>query len=63
MKYTVLAALLNIASGIKIHDGPDVYGPNGLNYKNTSPNYDMSRIGIAITEKGKGPKCSPRDWA
>jgi len=49
MKYLVLAALMGFSSGVHVHGGPDVYGPNGAGYTNTSPNYDMSRIGISIT--------------
>jgi len=49
MKYLVLAALMESISGVHVHSAPDVYGPNGAGYTNTSPNYDMSRIGISIT--------------
>ena len=49
MKYLVLAALMGFSSGVHVHSGPDVYGPNGAGYTNNSPNYDMSRIGISIT--------------
>ena len=49
MKYSVLAGLMGLTSGLHIHTAPDVYGPNGAGYTNTSPNYDMSRIGISIT--------------
>jgi len=28
---------------------PDVFGPNGHNYKNNDPRVDMSGIGISIT--------------
>jgi FKBP-type peptidyl-prolyl cis-trans isomerase len=41
---------------------PDVYGPNGDNYTNVDANYDTSRIGIDIKEKGTGPKCKEGDW-
>lgn len=58
----VVAALINTGAAIKSTDGPDVYGPNGENYKNTAADYDTSRIGIDITTKGDGPKCKPGDW-
>jgi len=49
MNNLVLAALMGFSSGVHVHSGPDVYGPNGAGYTNNSPNYDMSRIGISIT--------------
>jgi len=62
----VIAALINSAVAVqhqhRATEGPDVYGPNGDNYKNTAPDYDLSRIGIDITTKGSGPKCKPGDW-
>jgi len=47
---------------------PDVFGPNGANYTNTSPEYDMSLFGIDITTKGDGKgdvdqKCLDGKWA
>lgn len=42
---------------------PDVYGPNGDNFKNINAQYDTSRIGIDILEKGKGDKCAEGQWA
>lgn len=47
---------------------PDVFGPNGANYTNTSPEYDMSKIKIDITSKGDGngdkdEKCMDGQWA
>ena len=67
MKYTssaVLAALFATeAEAIKMMAGPDIYGQNGDNYQNDSANYDLSRIGISITEKGKGPACDAPNWA
>ena len=42
---------------------PDVYGPNGENFKNINAQYDTSRIGIDILEKGKGDKCAEGQWA
>ena len=69
MKYTkssVLAALFaSSATAIKqtTSAGPDIFGPNGENYENNDPNYDLSRIGISITEKGKGAGCTAPNWA
>jgi hypothetical protein len=60
--FAAYAALIGSASAIKSHDGKDVYGPNGENYSNTSPDYDLSRIGIDITTPGTGPKCKVGDW-
>eukprot|EP00356_Strombidium_inclinatum_P008823 CAMPEP_0170479236 /NCGR_PEP_ID=MMETSP0208-20121228/545_1 /TAXON_ID=197538 /ORGANISM="Strombidium inclinatum, Strain S3" /LENGTH=319 /DNA_ID=CAMNT_0010751595 /DNA_START=8 /DNA_END=967 /DNA_ORIENTATION=+ len=62
MKYAV-AALLSTSAAIQLRGGPDVYGPNGDNYSNESANYDLSRIGISVTEAGKGPQCTKGDWA
>lgn len=47
---------------------PDVFGPNGANYTNVSPENDMSKIKIDITTKGDGKgdvdeKCSDGQWA
>jgi len=42
---------------------PDVYGPNGQDYKNTEASIESSDIGINVTTKGTGPKCTPGDWA
>merc|ERR1711934_742929 len=60
----VIAALINSAAAIQHRstESPDVYGPNGDNYKNTDAGYDISRIGIDITTPGSGPKCKPGDW-
>jgi len=63
MKFTTsaaVAALINSAYAVKV--SPDVYGPNGSNYKNTGADYDLSRIGIDITKEGTGAKCKPGDW-
>merc|ERR1712032_1477530 len=57
-----IAALMNSAAAIKSKVDPDVYGPNGENYKHDTASYDLSRIGIDITEPGTGPKCKPGDW-
>lgn len=57
---TAIAALLGVAHA----GGPDVYGPNGEGYSNTAASYDLSRIGISVTEKGtEDKKCAPGDWA
>lgn len=43
---------------------PDIYGPNGVNYTNTSPDQDLARIGIDITERSaEEKKCMAGDWA
>ena len=68
MKYTsqaVLAALFAETSAITQTNqaGPDVFGPNGANYSNNDASYDLSRIGIDVTESGKGPACNAPNWA
>jgi hypothetical protein len=52
-----IAALISTSSAMKVHQkaSPDVFGPNGNDYQNISPDYDMSRIGINFDKKGKGP--------
>lgn len=45
----VLALISNI-SAIKVTSAPDVYGPNGKNYTNTSAEQDLAKIGIDIHE-------------
>jgi len=62
MKYAV-AALLGSASAVRLTSGPDVYGPNGEGYTNESANYDLSRIGISVSQHGSGPQCTRGDWA
>jgi hypothetical protein len=57
-----VAALVSGSQAIKHRAGPDVYGPNGGNYSNTSADYDLSRIGINITAPGKGDQCRVGDW-
>lgn len=58
-----VAALISNVSAIKNRAGPDVYGPNGENYQNVSPDYDMSRIGISITVPSADHKhCRAGDW-
>lgn len=59
----VLALIGNI-SAIKIADSPDVWGPNGENYKNKDARYDVALIGINKTKENKsGRICSPGEWA
>ena len=64
MKYAV-AALLGVTSvqAIKLRTEPDVFGPNGADYTNESANYDLSQIGISVTQHGHGPQCTKGDWA
>jgi len=59
-----VAALISESSAInqKSAQGPDVYGPNGANYSNVDATYDLSRIGINISEMGSGDNCKPGDW-
>merc|ERR1711988_1201564 len=58
-----LAFLVILCLGQIVHTvEPDVYGPNGENYKHDTASYDLSRIGIDIKEPGTGPKCKPGDW-
>lgn len=53
-----------LVSGSKVQqmDGPDVYGPNGKDYRNTDASVDLANIGIDIHEHGKGPRCKAGDW-
>lgn len=66
----VIQALLASCSAIGVEEAaaPDVYGPNGANYTNTSPYVEMSKIKIDITKKGDGKgdkneKCKDGEWA
>lgn len=63
MKLAAALLLASSVSAIKIQGGPDVYGPNGANYLNENPNFDLSLIGISRTTQGKGPQCTVGDWA
>ena len=65
MKYTQIAALLASAQAVSIKTSapPDVYGPNGENYRSVDPAHDYSNIGIDITTKGTGPVCKIGSWA
>jgi hypothetical protein len=49
--------LLTHTNAAKIHSIPDVFGPNGADYINHSPDLDMAQIGIDILRKGSGEKC------
>jgi FKBP-type peptidyl-prolyl cis-trans isomerase len=55
--------LLAAVTAIKLKGGPDVFGPNGLNYMNTDPSMDMAQIGINITTEGTGANCEEGYWA
>ena len=59
-----MATYMNSASALKQKStiAPDVYGPNGENYQHNTLDYDMSRIGIDITEKGSDKLCKKGDW-
>jgi len=59
-----VAALITTgaANKIKQMSAPDIFGPNGNDYQNISPEYDMSRIGISIDKHGTGPQCTIGDW-
>ena len=52
---------ISCASAIKI--APDVFGPNGENYKNMSADQDMAKIKIDILTEGSGEKCIDGQWA
>lgn len=60
-----VAALLSSTQAIKVSNkiAPDVFGPEGENYRNNSPDYEMSRIGVDIHTKGDGKNCKVGDWA
>jgi hypothetical protein len=60
-----VAALISSSSAItqKSSRGADVFGPNGSNYSNDNASYDLSRIGIDITTKGRSSdSCKPGMW-
>jgi hypothetical protein len=60
-----VAALISNASALSQRADPDVFGPNGENFKSDSANYDNSLFGIDITKKdtNKAPNCKVGDWA
>ena len=51
MKSKIIAALA-VTQGI--HIAPDVFGPNGENYKNVDASQDMAKIKIDINSPGSG---------
>jgi hypothetical protein len=65
---TAIAALISESSAIdltnSIHGKPDVWGPNGTDYENNDPRYDMSMIGISLNTKAPSgtAECRPGDW-
>jgi len=59
---SAVAALISNSSAIKMSAAPDVYGPNGADYKNDSATYDLSRIGIDVKTAGSGKKCALGAW-
>jgi hypothetical protein len=53
MKQINIAALMLVSSqAVQIKSGaaPDVYGPNGLNYRSIDAKKDLSNIGMDIHE-------------
>jgi FKBP-type peptidyl-prolyl cis-trans isomerase len=60
-----VVALMQGTRAIKSVASPDVFGPNGTNYKNDNPTVDMSQIEINITELSKikdAESCIPGTW-
>jgi len=57
-----ILAFISSSQSITLRRDADVYGPNGDGYENDSATYDLSRIGVDITKKGKGKKCTEGDW-
>ena len=48
--FIAIAALLKGSIALKAQGAPDVYGPNGEDYSNNDPRYDLSLIRIDVTE-------------
>ena len=48
-----IVALFSSTSAIKTENSPDVFGENGKNFINKDPRYDVSQIGINITDPTK----------
>ena len=59
-----LATLISTTYAVRIDAVPDVFGPNGVEYQNESPDEDYSQIGIDIVQKGKegAEKCRTGAW-
>jgi len=59
-----VAALISESSAIDLKGKPDVWGPNGTDYENNDPRYDMSMIGISMNTKAPAgtAECRPGDW-
>ena len=58
--------LLGSTQSSKIQSQPDVYGPNGKGYTNTSGDQNLAKIGIDINwtkAKDSDPKCMEGQWA
>lgn len=55
--------MLASTTALTVKDTPDVFGPNGENYKNIAPTVDMSKIGIDITKQGTEDFCKDGNWA
>ena len=60
MKSTILGALA-VTQAVRI--APDVFGPNGDNYKNDDTAQDMAKIKIDISAPGSGSNCKDTDEA
>ena len=60
MKSTILGALA-VTHAVRI--APDVFGPNGDNYKNDDTAQDMAKIKIDISAPGSGSFCKDTDEA
>lgn len=59
-------ALLDRSYATKTNSNPDVYGPNGKGYTNTSGDQSLAKIGIDIDftkAKDSDPKCLEGEWA
>jgi hypothetical protein len=59
-----IAALMTTTQAVSISATPDVFGPNGVDYQNESPDEDYANIGVDIVVKGKegGEKCRTGAW-
>ena len=61
MKSIVLSMLFASASAIHVAD--DAYGRNGEGWVNSSPEVDLDRLSIEVSNAGSGSKCNTGDWA